>query len=93
MNVQLSRSKWIFDESVSDTLIIELIKKNKQLFSGNGGDTKNVLDRCKISAARRGFSIKSTRIITAADVKNGFASFVESKTIDNNTLDNTMMYI
>jgi hypothetical protein len=35
--------------------INEKIKENLEYFKGNGGDTKNLLDKCKIAHARRAF--------------------------------------
>jgi stage V sporulation protein K len=56
LKIQLERYGWKFDESVSDKYISEIIRVNKDHFTGNGGDTKNLLDRCKIVNARRVFT-------------------------------------
>jgi hypothetical protein len=36
-------------------IILEKLKENMKYFSGNGGDTRNLLDKCKVLHARRNF--------------------------------------
>jgi SpoVK/Ycf46/Vps4 family AAA+-type ATPase len=49
---------WKF--SIDDKYVINSIKNNMQLFKGNGGDTRILLDRCKINYARRNFRTMSS---------------------------------
>ena len=60
MRIQLNSSGWKFDESVEECFINHLIINNKDFFKGNGGDTKNFIDKCKIAHARRVFTIDPT---------------------------------
>ena len=56
--------------------LIELFTKHKHLFKGNGGDTKNVLDKSKICHARRVFGrTKSDKVIQYKDIVEGLNSF------------------
>lgn len=57
MKLQLNKSGWKFDDSVSDIYIDNLIQSNKEFFTGNGGDTQNLIDKCKIAHARRAFTM------------------------------------
>jgi hypothetical protein len=52
--LQLEESAWSW--TIEDSFLLGLIQKNKDCFKGNGGDTKNLLDKCKISHARRIFT-------------------------------------
>lgn len=56
MKLQLNLCGWKFHETVTDKHISNLIRINKNHFSGNGGDTKNLIDKCKIVNARRVFT-------------------------------------
>ena len=60
MRIQLASSSWKFEESITECFIQHIIKDNKDLFTGNGGDTKNFIDKCKIAHARRVFTLDST---------------------------------
>ena len=58
--------------------IINLLTKHKSLFNNNGGDTKNLLDKCKICHAQRVFgSRKAKKHLTSEDLKEGFDVFVK----------------
>lgn len=54
MRLQVLSSGW--DMDVLDDDINHLIQTNRELFHGNGGDTKNLIDKCKIAYARRIFT-------------------------------------
>ena len=56
MRIQILDSKWGIDDSIDNLYLEEIIKNNKEYFSGNGGSTKNFIDKCKISHARRVFT-------------------------------------
>lgn len=56
MKNQMFLSSWKLDETVNEKYISDLIRNNRDHFKGNGGDTKNLLDRCKIANARRVFT-------------------------------------
>lgn len=78
---------WEID--IEDSYIIYKIKNNKDLFKGNGGDTKNLLDKCKMAYSRRTFTEqcekhnnkkqKVNKIINKQDFETGFKIFMESK--------------
>lgn len=84
-------NKWEID--VEDSYIIDKIKNNKEYFKGNGGDTKNLLDKCKMAYSRRMFTepceqptkkLKCSgrdinKIINKQDFNIGFENFLESK--------------
>jgi SpoVK/Ycf46/Vps4 family AAA+-type ATPase len=53
---QLEVCGYKLDNSIGDKYIIDLIRNNKDCFGGNGGDTKNLIDKCRISNARRIFT-------------------------------------
>jgi len=56
LKIQLHSCGWKFDETVTDKYLGDIIKINKDYFNGNGGDTKNLIDKCKIVNARRVFT-------------------------------------
>ena len=56
MKLQIESSGWKLNDDVTEKFINDIIRNNKNCFSGNGGDTKNLLDKCKIANARRVFT-------------------------------------
>jgi len=68
LKIQLNACGWKFDETVSDKYIVDIIRINKDCFSGNGGDTKNLIDKCKIVNARRIFT-SNVQIIEDPPIK------------------------
>jgi len=62
MCIQVKSSGWKFEDNM-DSLLSHLILDNKDYFKGNGGDTKNFIDKCKIAHARRVFTIDPTASI------------------------------
>jgi SpoVK/Ycf46/Vps4 family AAA+-type ATPase len=56
MKIQLDSYGWKLDDKINDKYISDLIRINKDSFTGNGGDTKNLIDKCKIVNARRVFT-------------------------------------
>jgi len=56
MKGQMETGGWKFEDAVSDKYLEDFIRSNKECFSGNGGDTKNLIDKCKILHARRVFT-------------------------------------
>jgi len=83
-----SKIQW----SLIDDGLLDLFKKNIEKFDGNGGDTKNLLDRCKICYARRNFLISNEKpkkkqrieepllkILTMEDINDGFSIFLTQK--------------
>lgn len=59
MQIQLKLTGWSFD-STDESLekyVTKLISDNKKYFTGNGGDTRNLIDKCKICHARRVFTL------------------------------------
>jgi len=56
---QLDISGWKFDKLIDEAYISGILKNNKDNFKGNGGDTKNFLDKCKIAHARRVFTLQT----------------------------------
>lgn len=57
--LQIEECGWTLDTSIMDEDITKLIKENHSCFNGNGGDTKNLIDKCKIINARKMFSVQS----------------------------------
>jgi hypothetical protein len=90
---------------LDNNYIIYNIKNNKELFKGNGGDTKNLVDKCKMAHARRtftdfdGISNKKRKLdihnktINKLDFDAGLKFFIESKGIKKETYNNNHMYI
>ncbi len=68
LKIQLNLCGWKFDDTVSDKYLSDIIKVNKEHFNGNGGDTKNLIDKCKIVNARRVFT-ENTMLIDDTPVK------------------------
>lgn len=56
MKLQICSCGWKLGEDITDKYLTDIIHENKQYFSGNGGDTKNLIDKCKIANARRMFT-------------------------------------
>ena len=76
LNLQVSRDKWKL--KVKKEEIIDLLTKNKNMFNNNGGDTKNLLDKCKICHAQRVFgSRKAKKNLNLEDIKNGFEIYTK----------------
>jgi AAA+ superfamily predicted ATPase len=86
MEIQLKNSGWSFDTDL-EKYVTELITKNKQYFNGNGGDTRNFTDKCKICHARRIFTretenakrVKISKILSRKDIEKGMSMFIDSK--------------
>lgn len=56
--------------------LVGMFEKNKDKFENNGGDTRLLLDKCKIVHAQRVFGSKITKkTITKQDIEQGFKSF------------------
>ena len=68
MKLQVETCGWKLDEGVTEKFLGDLIRNNKNCFSGNGGDTKNLLDKCKIVNARRVFT-ENTMVVDNVAVK------------------------
>ena len=68
LKIQLNLCGWKFDDSVSDKYLSDIIKINKDQFTGNGGDTKNLIDKCKIVNARRVFT-ENTMLLDDTPIK------------------------
>ncbi len=95
MKLQLKRNNWTLDESVTDEYLNNIIQTNKNLFKGNGGDTQNFIDKCKICHARRSFTLdhplkrrrrgrkqneqSSYKCLNREDIEAGLGSFRDSK--------------
>jgi chemotaxis protein histidine kinase CheA len=73
-----SVNNWKLD--VKKEYLVDLLTKHKNLFKHNGGDTKNFLEKCKISHAQRIFGSKSPkRIITKEDIKDALDTYIKVK--------------
>lgn len=92
--VQLNECGWKLETDVTDKFITDLIRMNKDCFSGNGGDTRNLIDRCKIINARRVFTmVEEEEEIPAKKKRRGKFSIPptavveKTKTISKTDLD------
>jgi len=75
-NLQTTKDKWKL--KVKKEEIIKLLTTNKDMFKNNGGDTKNLLDMCKICHAQRVFgSRKVKRQLNLEDLENGFKIYTK----------------
>lgn len=78
-NLQITQDKWKLKAKKEE--IIKLLVDNKDHFANNGGDTKNLLDKCKICHAQRVFgSRKAKKSLTIDDINNGFKIYSKLKT-------------
>ncbi len=68
LKLQLNDCGWKFDETVTDKYLGDIIRINKEYFNGNGGDTKNLIDKCKMVNARRVFT-ENTMVVDDTPVK------------------------
>lgn len=59
MTIQLESTGWKIDPEINKNYLDNIISINKQYFSGNGGDTRNLIDKCKICHARRVFTLNT----------------------------------
>lgn len=94
-----------WDIDIEDAHIIDKIKNNKELFKGNGGDTKNLLDKCKMAHARRTFTESESspnkkrkldvqnKILNKYDFDTGFKYFTEGRNNKKDTSYVNHMYI
>lgn len=69
----------IWELQVPKEKIIAAIKKNLSSFTNNGGDMQILLDRCKITHARRVFGSDAKRQITEKDFDEGLKNFISEK--------------
>lgn len=82
-DLQATKDKWKL--KVKKEEVIALLTKHKSLFNNNGGDTKNLLDKCKICHAQRVFgSRKAKKHLTQDDLKNGFNIFTKLRVKNDN---------
>lgn len=82
---QLSEYGWKLGQDITDKYINDLIKTNKEFFNGNGGDTKNLIDKCKIINARRVFTENSMVIeedIPAKKKRKGRKFYITPPIVD-----------
>lgn len=54
--LQVNDCNWYIADDLEDSFITRTIKENLIYFSGNGGDTRNLIDKCKIINARKTFT-------------------------------------
>jgi len=75
---QISENQWSYEGEDVPTFILNVVEKNKQLFTENGGDCLILFDKCKISHSRRVFGQSSDTkfILNKEDIENGMKSFV-----------------
>jgi SpoVK/Ycf46/Vps4 family AAA+-type ATPase len=77
-DLQVSKDKWKL--KIKKDEMVQLLTKNKDSFKNNGGDTKNLLDKCKICHAQRVFgSRKTKKTLTIEDIKDGLEIFTKSR--------------
>jgi SpoVK/Ycf46/Vps4 family AAA+-type ATPase len=74
---------WIFKD-IEEEFIIEKFKNNKDCFPGNGGDTKNLLDKCKMAHSRRMFSEVGT-VVSKRRKKGTISTPTSSPVLNNST--------
>ncbi len=67
--------------NLDKSYIINSIKLNMELFTGNGGDTKNLIDRCRIHYARRNFQTSDNKTITKDDFDKSLNELKQSKVV------------
>lgn len=86
--LQNEESLWTLncDPKVEETLMC-FFRENKDMFINNGGDTKNFLEKCKISHARRIFCDKNAikKELSQSDIQRGCELFLNLKKDDKNT--------
>lgn len=71
--------KWTID--VPKEYIVAQIKKHSKSFSGNGGSTRSLIDKCKINYAQRNFNNKSSlKVLSIDDFNKG----LETMTANSN---------
>lgn len=92
---QLHDMDWNLDENVK---LNEIIKKNSDLFNFNGGDTKNLLDKCKMVYAQRVFLLPEKdkkKTLTTEDIEIGLKRHKINKELssDNGSSSWQTMYL
>ena len=91
-DLQATKDKWKL--KVKKEEIINLLSKHKDLFNNNGGDTKNLLDKCKVCHAQRVFgSKKMKKCLTSEDLKNGFDVFIKLRNVKQKNEPPDFMYL
>ncbi len=82
--LQVTKDKWKLRVKKED--IVAYLKKYNTSFKNNGGDTKNLLDKCKICHAQRVFgSRKAKKNLNLEDIKNGFEIYTKFRKKSNDT--------
>lgn len=87
---QMRQEEWKvgwMDEQQND--VRKKFDENKDIFNGNGGDCKILLDKCKVSHARRifGKQNKNKFTITIEDFNNGLKTFKMLKNLKEKKLE------
>ena len=81
--LQVIEDKW--ELSVDKDYIVNLFNNHPHSFKNNGGDTKNLLDKCKVSHAQRVFgSKKKKKKLIKEDIEKGLKEFSKYKSKPSN---------
>lgn len=94
---QVNEIDWEIEDSAVEYLRTNvLVDRNKCYFTNFGGDTENMLGRCKISHAKRLFKSKRKNkcVLTIEDIEQGFEQFkMFKKDIKRESSSMSLMYI
>ena len=81
---QMKRQEWLLN--VEKTFLTALFQTQADLFTNNGGDTQNFLDKCKICHAQRIFGDRNAqkKLLSKDDLTEGMKLFSDTKVKPSN---------
>lgn len=74
---EIREKEWETDCIESE--IIDIINKKHKLFTGNGGDVKNIIEKAMIHSCRKNFGVEKTYNIQIDDLKHAIEIFIDNK--------------
>jgi len=87
------KTHWVLDKELTQEYIINKIDTNMKYFSGNGGSTRSLIDKCKVVYAQRNFTNESIkkfkkskiyeRVLSVEDFDKGLEIYLESMNKNN----------
>lgn len=80
--------------SIEKKQVLKIIKDNKELFKFGGGDIENLISKCKISHAKRVFSLDNIHkfILSKTDIKNAIELINKNRKIEKKNTPPYGMY-
>ncbi len=92
-SIGASGASWTLGDTLTQEYITKKIDENMKYFSGNGGSTRSLIDKCKVIYAQRNFNNDSVKklkkqkmtekVLTLEDFDRGLETYLESMNKNN----------